>query len=578
MNTEIDEVAMTTLVAMSQAPEKFSATEIKNFYENIIAKLPCLVVWKDKDFKYVFCNEVTVVDFLKLRSPGEIIGKTDFDLSFNFEAAKSLRQVDEEIVKTGKPALNIETTFEMSDGKIVHLSTSRRPLFDSAGEVIGIIGVGVDITDQKEAERSRQQAERLQHENEIKMQQLIIEEKEKLITLAHKVAHDICSPLSALTMMVPFCDELQEGKRAVIKRAAESISDIANNLLNTYRNEDQSAISTTEQCQPVLISDAVIQLLSEKKVQYHNRTFTFETDIANDAQFAFAQLQPSPFRRCMSNLINNAVDALNNQSNDLITIKLTASAETITVAIQDNGKGMPSGVVEKIMRRTSFTEGKQRGHGLGLQQVWDTLDENQGAMTVLSDAGKGTTIQLTFPRITAPNWIAQTIPIASNSIVVILDDEESIHGAWDTRFLSYLKTHSHFQVNHFKHGQDALDFISRLTPSDKNRVVFLSDYELLRQNKNGLQIIVESQIKNATLVTSYYADASVRDKAIQSDIKILPKQMASVMPLDIVGAGSGSAANFLQRMFQKAGGRDSYFLSNAITFYKITKNHIFKRL
>jgi hypothetical protein len=65
------------------------------------------------------------------------------------------------------------------------------------------------------------------------------------------------------------------------------------------------------------------------------------------------------------------------------------------------------------------------------------------------------------------------------------------------------------------------------------QVVFLSDYELLRQNKNGLQIIEESGIKNTILVTSYYANSSIRDRAVKLGVRILPKQLASTVPIDI---------------------------------------------
>jgi anti-sigma regulatory factor (Ser/Thr protein kinase) len=258
-------------------------------------------------------------------------------------------------------------------------------------------------------------------------------------------------------------------------------------------------------------------------------------DIANDAQFAFAHMQASQFRRSMSNLINNAVDALPNKEHDVVTIKLTADAGAITVSVQDNGKGMPSHMIQKMMNRQSFTEGKESGHGIGLQQVWTTLDNNQGTMTVHSVQNEGTTIQLTFSRIDAASWIAQEIQLEPNNIVVVLDDEESIHGAWDTRFATYLKLHPRLTVHHFKQGQDALDFFSDLNPKDKAGIVFLSDYELLRQAKNGLQIIEESGIKNATLVTSYYANAQIRDKAMRLGVKILPKQMASIVPISMRG-------------------------------------------
>jgi PAS domain S-box-containing protein len=521
MNTEIDEAAMTTLVAMSQVPEKFSAIEIKNFYENIISKLPCIVGWKDKDFKYVFCNEVTAFDLLKFNSPSEIIGKTDFELGFSVETAKSLRQIDEEIIKTGKPALNIETIFEMDDGRNILLSTNRTPLLDSAGEVVGIVFVSIDITAEKETIRLKFEA-----------QQAALQEKEKLITLAHKVVHDISSPLSALGMMIPSCTELPEKKRIVIKRVAESILDIANNLLSTYRSEE-GATSGVEERQPLLISDLIQQLLSEKKAQFSNKAVQFETDIADEAQFAFALMQPSQFRRSMSNLINNAVDALDNKSHGLVTINLTVDVESIVITIQDNGKGMSTAMIHKMMNRQSFTEGKANGHGLGLQQVWDTLDTNEGKIIVNSSPNEGTTIQITFPRVDAASWIAQNLQLKSNSIIVILDDEESIHGAWDMRLAPYLKSHSNLHMHHFKQGKETLDFFRALSTKEKECVVFLSDYELLRQDKNGLQIIEESGIKKSTLVTSYYTDTKIRNKAIELGVKILPKQMASIVPIEV---------------------------------------------
>jgi hypothetical protein len=60
----------------------------------------------------------------------------------------------------------------------------------------------------------------------------------------------------------------------------------------------------------------------------------------------------------------------------------------------------------------------------------------------------------------------------------------------------------------------------------------------LRPAKNGLQIIEISGIKNTTLVTSYYANAPIRDKAIELGVKILPKQMAPIVPIAMVLNGT----------------------------------------
>lgn len=146
-------------------------------------------------------------------------------------------------------------------------------------------------------------------------------------------------------------------------------------------------------------------------------------------------------------------------------------------------------MIEKMLQRQGFTEGKETGHGLGLQQVWDTLETNQGTMSVQSALNKGTSIQLAFPRTKATDWIAQEIHLSPKNIIIILDDDESIHGAWDTRFDSFLKSHSTLHLLHFAHGQKTLDFLNNLSPHLKKQVVFLSDYELLKQNRNGLEII-----------------------------------------------------------------------------------------
>lgn len=243
----------------------------------------------------------------------------------------------------------------------------------------------------------QQEIDRLQYENSTLI--IALEEKQKLLTLVHQTAHDISSPLSALAMMVTLCDELQDNKRAIINKATARILDIADNLLCTYRNDGQQTTSHVEERQPVLISEVIIQLMSEKKVQYLNHKIRFETDIASNAQLALAKVQPNQFRRCMSNLINNAVDALDSRNNDLITVNVAANAQAITVTIQDNGKGMSLDMISKIQNHQSFTEGKENGHGLGLQQVWGTLEANQGIMKVQATLGKGTSIQLIFPRV-----------------------------------------------------------------------------------------------------------------------------------------------------------------------------------
>ena len=498
-----------------------SAKKIFKALETIEPVLPTPFYWMDAEGVVLGINDLCVQ---AIGTTKDIVGKKPYAF-YKKEIAEHILKHNTEVIRQEKILAQEEWIEDIATKERKCFSSVKAPLYDDDGKVIGIVGTSIEITAQKEIELLKLEKERQQMD--------LLSEKEKLITLAQTVAHDISSPLTALSMMMHACDELHEDKRRVMNGAIASILDIANNLLSTYRNVEQPAASSKEKHQTLLVSDLLVQLLSEKKAQYSDRPFRLELNIAYDAQFAFAQMQPSQFRRSMSNLINNAVDALDGANNGIVKIQLTADTESIVVSIQDNGKGMSSNVIEKMLDRQSFTEGKKDGHGIGLQQVWDTVDNNQAEMIVDSVIGQGTVIQLTFPRIKAPNWIAHEIQPTSDGIVVILDDDESIHGAWDTRFATYVNLHPRLRSYHFTQGQHALDFLNALSGDEKNRVIFLSDYELLNQNKNGLQIIEASGIHNTTLVTSYYANQKIRDKATQLGIKILPKQMASIVPIEI---------------------------------------------
>lgn len=206
---------------------------------------------------------------------------------------------------------------------------------------------------------------------------------------------------------------------------------------------------------------------------------------------------------------------------------MTHHNEWVRIKIQDSGKGMSPELMNKIMSKTAVTEGKKTGHGLGLMQVWETLEHNQGEMQMASQLGQGSSILLTFPRIKAPYWIAEEILLNPNDTIIILDDDNSIHGAWRARFEEMVDKDRPIQRQHFKHGKEALEFIQSLGENEKASIFLLSDYELLNQEFNGLQIIEQSGIKRSILVTSHYADPLIQAQAAKTGSKILPKQLAS---------------------------------------------------
>jgi hypothetical protein len=228
----------------------------------------------------------------------------------------------------------------------------------------------------------------------------------------------------------------------------------------------------------------------------------------------------------LSNLINNSIDALEGKHGKIV-IGLESTKNTIQITIKDNGKGMSEIVKNKILNNIAVTEGKTNGHGIGMTQVRETINRNEGKLSIDSELGKGTIITLDFPRIKPPHWICEEIRLNNSDIIVILDDDISIHGAWDKRFEPITKVLPNIQVQHFRVGIETLNFINALNNEEKQNVLLLTDFELLKQEIDGLEIARQTQIKRSILVTSYYFNKFICQKASKAGVSILPKQLAS---------------------------------------------------
>jgi PAS domain S-box-containing protein len=109
------------------------------------------IYFKDKESRFVKVNRIHA-QLLGLSNPSEAIGKTDEDF-FGVEYAKHSLEDEWEIIRSGHPLINKEERQDWPDGSMTWASTSKKPLFDSAGECVGILGISHDITSSKETER-----------------------------------------------------------------------------------------------------------------------------------------------------------------------------------------------------------------------------------------------------------------------------------------------------------------------------------------------------------------------------------------------------------------------------------------
>ncbi len=125
----------------------------------IIESIPHSVFWKDRHYVYQGCN----ANFAReagFESPIDVVGKTDRELPLTKEKVEQYQQIDEHVMDSGEAHLNIEETIHQAEGAEAQILSSKVPLREVDGRVIGILGIYADITPQKRMAESLKRSNR----------------------------------------------------------------------------------------------------------------------------------------------------------------------------------------------------------------------------------------------------------------------------------------------------------------------------------------------------------------------------------------------------------------------------------
>ena len=356
--------------------------------------------------------------------------------------------------------------------------------------------------------------------------------------IAAAVAHDIRSPLAALESALPDIEQLPEDIRVLLKDATNRVRDIANDLLKTstgrvtrrrYRNSKAAQSEATGTC---LLAPLVSSVVSEKRLQYRARLGTdIEAVLGPSSYGLFANIDRVLFQRVISNLVNNAVEALPGKG--LVTISLAAKgSDDILITVFDNGKGIPKDLISKLLTEGG-SYGKE-GSGIGLSSSIEAVKSWGGDLAIESEPGKGTVILIRIPRASPPSWFVPTLTIKPQQTVVVLDDDTSIHQLWRNR-LDALKAQGFKpSIVAFTAPEHLATYLSEAGPEFQTSL-FLVDYELAGCQQSGLDVIEQLGIaKQSILVTSHYEDARILSRVGNLGIPLLPKGQAPFIPIAAV--------------------------------------------
>ncbi|MBC7457957.1 MAG: HAMP domain-containing histidine kinase [Bdellovibrionaceae bacterium] len=221
--------------------------------------------------------------------------------------------------------------------------------------------------------------------NKIKLQS---EGEKALIELSQKVAHDLRTPLSSLGLLIHPLAMESERKR-LLELSMQRMRDICSELLNerkTNLNRKQTFASS------------IFEVVSELRII--NPRKKIEIKISEDSINSISS--DSTFKSVISNLINNSLDALSNDTG-YVRIELLKLDSILTMKIKDNGKGIPPDVLAKLgSEPITFGKGSA-GNGLGFYNAMKWVLSRNGALRIKSHLGIGSEICLELPLETSIN-------------------------------------------------------------------------------------------------------------------------------------------------------------------------------
>jgi PAS domain S-box-containing protein len=391
--------------------EKNLEGQRQKMFESLIGLMPGYVYWRNEKSEFLGCNDLQaqIAGFSK----EEMIGKTDWEMPWA-SVAERMRQDDLEVMRN-KQALTVEESAIIQGAHRIFLS-NKVPFLDGEDNVIGVLGVSFDITEQRRLE-------------ELKLQMRIANERaDSMKVMASSIAHELRTPLSAIHSAMGWVNEempklleayeiakaagldvpaihprrikLFDRISADVSHEAESANNIINMLLvklgqTNISPEDLEDCSITE-----CINEALMRYpfpTEEHRTLVHwnpGSKSKFNNSFDSDFKFRGTSLL---LNHVVFNLLKNALHFIDEAGKGEIFISLKQEEVENMLIFRDTAKGISekdlSSIFEKFFSKTLH------GSGIGLAFCKQVMHSFGGTISCHSIENEFAEFVLRFPKI-----------------------------------------------------------------------------------------------------------------------------------------------------------------------------------
>lgn len=363
-----------------------SLKKLQEDQQILLDSIPAWVFFKDTENKFIRVNK-TFADIMGM-SKEQLEGKSMFEL-YPKDQAEAFWKDDKEVIASGKPKVNIIEPMQSPKG-ILCVQTDKIPYRNTQGNIVGIIGFAIDITERKKAE------DKIQKMNE-ELKELN-STKDKFFSI---VAHDLKSPFQGLLGYSQILSEeyetlSEEEKKYFIK----NISELSR---NTHELLDNLLVWSRIQTGKIIFNPDVFNL--------HNKlapTISLFTQTAKNKNITvdnmidrktFVNADINMLSTILRNLIANAIKFTNPEGRIVISSKRLE--KFVEVSVIDDGVGIPKENLDNLFKigQNISTKGTadEEGTGLGLILCKEMIQMHGGKIWAESEVGKGCQFSFSIP-------------------------------------------------------------------------------------------------------------------------------------------------------------------------------------
>jgi PAS domain S-box-containing protein len=377
--------------AISEIKEvsKKHISELNHYYDSIIACMPNNVYWLDKDCILMGGND-NLAKMFGLKSRSELVGLTYEQMAklanWTDGQAEFFKKTELKVMSTGNPSINLEELPVTIKGKVRYYISTKVPIFNKTGNVIGVVGISTDVTERKIAEEK----EKIAISNVAKQTAIAeteVELRQAVMILTGSIAHDLRTPITSLETMAYFLKNkipilLKAYKQAVDADLLleETIDDGHLEYLENFHsyfyktlNDMNNFIDTTLKTlktglnkdfkQSDFICCSMWHCLHNTLLRYpflNNQRNIISWD-QKDFTFLGNEIL---MIRVFSNLIKNSLEQITQSNKGRIIITTEKDNETNTIRFKDTAGGASPAIINNLFDGYKTT--KAQGTGVGL--------------------------------------------------------------------------------------------------------------------------------------------------------------------------------------------------------------------